>query len=75
MLNKIKYPTILYIIAFSIMLSCSEDLGNYGYKEINEVNIEGLENEYTGLLGQPFEIIPTLNFTKDSDENEDDYEY
>jgi hypothetical protein len=60
---------ILFIGAFALAtLSCSEDKGSYDYKEINEVQIAGLESSYSALYKvDTLRISPTLTFTQDDD--------
>lgn len=72
--NRI-YSILKTIAICCLMISCAEDLGNYDYSDINEIQFSGIEEEYLGLLGEPFEIIPTLNFTKDTGNDESRYTY
>lgn len=74
MIKNLKYS---FILIFSALLfnSCAEDLGNYDYKEINEVLFSGVESHYNVLLGDTFEIKPELNFTLDNQGDENNYEY
>lgn len=64
----------LYIYALSLLLlsglaaSCSEDLGNYSYHAIEEVGI-AMDTAYTGIVGEPLRITPTL--TTEGDEAAD----
>lgn len=67
----------VYIIFLQLCLySCSKDLGNYDYQDINELTeIGGIEASYNALTGQPIQIIPELKFTKDPTVTEDNYLY
>ncbi|WP_169515978.1 PKD-like family lipoprotein [Gaetbulibacter saemankumensis] len=75
MFRNITYKVLMTLAVFVAMFSCSEDLGNYDYSEINEVTFEGVESEYFGLLGEPFEIIPNLKFSQDMSGDESNYSY
>ncbi|SFS65054.1 PKD-like family protein [Zhouia amylolytica] len=70
---KTKYILGLVLVLF--LSACAEDLGNYDYSEINEVTINGIESEYEALTGEPFKITTELQFTLDSDVDDQNYEY
>lgn len=61
--------------ALLILFSCSKDVGNYEYVDINEVEFVGFQEAYSAKLGEPFSITPDLKFTQDSSGAEDRYEY
>ncbi|WMI64129.1 PKD-like family lipoprotein [Aestuariibaculum sp. YM273] len=75
MFKNIKFQIILALVFSMLFWSCSEDLGNYDYVDINQVEFEGIASNYTALFGEPFEIIPTLNYTKDGSADESRYSY
>lgn len=63
-MKKIKY--MMAVVAMIIVASCSKDLGNYDYKDINEVKIQAVNAEYlvrTGL--DTLKIKPTISATLD----------
>lgn len=64
----------LTLTLFTIF-SCSEEQSDYDYIDINEISFGGIEKEYSGLLGQPFEIKPTLHLSKDNIADTITYEY
>ncbi len=74
-MKNIKYYIALPITLLALLFSCSEDLGNYNYTNVNEVVFNGLDNEYSTSFGEKFELTPELSFTKDATANTDDYEY
>ncbi|MEL4308615.1 PKD-like family lipoprotein [Joostella sp. CR20] len=71
-----KYSILFVLISVLVFVSsCTKDLGNYDYKEINEVQISGIDTTYTALLGEPFAITPELNFTKSTNGDDSQYTY
>ncbi|SHF67566.1 PKD-like family protein [Pedobacter caeni] len=73
--NKISIVFWLMVTAIMISSSCRKDLGNYEYKEINEVGITDIKESYEAISGQKIEIRPTLQFTKDSGNDTSKYSY
>ncbi|SKB70294.1 PKD-like family protein [Sphingobacterium nematocida] len=65
---KEKLYTIHFFVIVFLLGSCSKDLGNYSYHDINEVNIAGLEQSYTAVFkSDTIRISPTLVFSEDTD--------
>lgn len=63
---KPYHYTIALFSAFILISSCSKDLGNYEYKNINELNITGVKNEYTSRTGiDTLHIRPIINASMD----------
>lgn len=63
---KTYYYTIVLLFAFILISSCSKDLGNYEYKDINELNIKDVKSEYTARTGiDTLRIRPIMNATMD----------
>ena len=59
---------ITYIIfSIFILISCYEDKGNYDYKDINEVNIEGIDKSYDIDVDDTLKISPIVKGTIYSD--------
>ncbi|OXB05391.1 hypothetical protein B0A81_14070 [Flavobacterium plurextorum] len=54
---------------------CVSDEGNYNYEKINELNVTGIEAEYTVYTGDQFNIIPDIKPTLDGSTDSDRYEY
>lgn len=69
-LNSLFY-ILLAILAFG---GCSKDIGNYDYKEINEVAIGGIATGYTSTYEEVLRIEPELKSTK-SEETTERYLY
>lgn len=61
---------ILFVI-FITYVSCYEDKGNYDYIEVPEINIAGLQEDYTVLAFDTLRISPTITTTN----GETDYSY
>ncbi|MGJ1420275.1 PKD-like family lipoprotein [Sphingobacterium spiritivorum] len=72
-LKNTRYIIILFVL--SAFVSCKKDLGNYDYKEINDLTIEGIDSDYRITVGQNIKIEPKLTFTQDPDFKEEDYSY
>lgn len=68
MIKNIKIQGLIAMLLLSLV-SCSKDLGNYNYKEINEVEFGGFQDEYTALLGENLSITPELTFTKGTNDD------
>ncbi|SMG10151.1 PKD-like family lipoprotein [Sphingobacterium psychroaquaticum] len=71
---KLLYFPLIFSCMLAI-LSCSKDLGNYNYKDINELDIKGVLTNYmvrTGL--DTLHINPTITATEEQS-GSDRYEY
>ncbi|MCT4589354.1 MAG: PKD-like family lipoprotein [Carboxylicivirga sp.] len=56
-MKLIKY---ILIIAVAGVVSCSEDLGNYDYKQLNDVSITGLPTDTTVQILEQFVLKPVI---------------
>lgn len=57
---------IALLFALTLVSSCSKDLGNYEYKDINELNIAGVTAEYTSRTGiDTLRIKPVIKASMD----------
>ncbi|WP_208610237.1 PKD-like family lipoprotein [Flavobacterium phragmitis] len=74
MLKNIKLQIALLTL-FLLSVSCADDLGNYNYKNINEIKATGIEKEYTIYNGEHFKITPNLNPTLDDGNDPNRYTY
>lgn len=74
MFKNIKYQFLVACFTL-VIVSCSQDLGNYDYVDINEVDFVGFQEEYTAKLGDTFSLTPTLQFTQDISGDDMRYEY
>ncbi|MFH6934777.1 PKD-like family lipoprotein [Flavobacterium sp. FlaQc-30] len=74
MLKNIKAQTVLLALLF-LSVSCSDDIGNYNYKNINEIKATGIEKTYTVYSGDHLKIIPNLNPTLDDGNDPNRYTY
>jgi len=74
MFKNIKIQLSLLLVLL-LTYGCVSDEGNYSYKAINELNVTGIEPEYTAYTGDHFKISPKLNPTIDDGTNPNRYEY
>src|SRR6188768_4075742 len=68
---KIKIYWIGCILLAFLATSCSKDLGNYEYQDINTLTIK-LDSSYVGIYGQRFTIKPSVQMSMDQAENIND---
>lgn len=67
---------ILWGLALSLLMTgCYEDLGNYDYHAINELEVEGIEDSYSVDVDDNFKITPTLTGTLYSDTSRFTYKW
>lgn len=70
-----KLLAYVQVLALPFLLACSEDDGNYDYREINDVTISGIEESYTRLNGaEKLEISPVIT-TAFNDDSKLTYEW
>ncbi|MHC8947627.1 PKD-like family lipoprotein [Sphingobacterium hungaricum] len=69
---------ILNLLIISTMISCSDDLGNYTYTDINRITISGLgedesvgEKSYDIIVGDTIKLSPTVLGTISKDDTSD----
>lgn len=74
MLKNIKIQLLLSLLLV-VSYSCTDDEGNYDYKEINEIAVTGIEDSYTVYTGEYLKITPDLNATIDDGSNPERYTY
>jgi len=55
--------------------SCYDDLGNYTYKDINEIKVEGIEELYNVDVDDQLTIIPKIEGTMYSDTSRFSYQW
>ncbi|MDR0506404.1 MAG: hypothetical protein LBH32_06265 [Dysgonamonadaceae bacterium] len=68
-----KLAGLLLGILACVYASCIDDKGNYSYREINAVEISGIEKSYSVYLGQSLKITPSLSFS--ISETQDSFKY
>lgn len=74
-MNK-KYLSLLSISAMiSVFSACYDDLGNYDYREINELSVAGIESSYTRDVDDSLNIVPVLTGTQYSDTSRYTYKW
>ena len=76
MKNKIRHLLFLSVILFSVA-SCTDDKGNYDYKTMYAIEIDGIDEnkKYELWFGEPFTMPePIIRFT-DSTQAHDDLSY
>lgn len=72
----IRNSRFVAIISLTLLLSaCFKDKGNYEYNPINEIDIEGISEDYSVALGDKLTIIPDLSFTLDGSNDTANYTY
>lgn len=63
-----KINILLCIILFTLLsTACYEDLGNYKYREINEIEVDSIKSRYTCDTDDSLCIYPVLKGTQYSD--------
>lgn len=63
-----KINILLYIILFTLFATaCYEDLGNYDYREINEIEVDSIKSRYNCDTDDSLCIYPVLTGTQYSD--------
>jgi len=71
-----KLKNILFAFAATLMAaSCYEDLGNYDYREINEVQIAGIDDFYARDMEEMLVIRPQITGTLYDDPQRFTYEW
>jgi len=74
MFKNIKIQAAVIALLF-LAYGCVSDEGNYDYEKINELEVTGIQNEYTVYTGDYFKIAPQINPTLDDGSDSDRYEY
>ena len=65
-----KKTNILYVLFIAWLLpACYEDLGNYDYREINELEVDSIRPLYNVDIDDSLRIYPILKGTIYSDTN------
>ncbi|MGL5683204.1 MAG: PKD-like family lipoprotein [Marinifilaceae bacterium] len=70
-----KRKIILYALSIMGLQSCYEDLGNYDYTPINELQVEGIESSYDRDFDEELVIQPKIIGTEYSDTTAFTYEW
>lgn len=70
---KIIKP-VLFLLTATIMAGCYKDLGNYSYKEINDIGFQDIAPQYTMMFRDTLRIKPKLDFVLDKGDT-GKYEY
>ena len=66
--NMKKLLAYVQVLALPFLLACSEDDGNYDYRELNDVTISGIEESYSLRKGiDKLEINPVITTAKNDD--------
>lgn len=73
-MEKIKLFICLFL-STSIVASCYKDKGNYDYKELNEIEVKGLESSYERDQDDSLNIHVSLEGTQYSDTAKFTYEW
>lgn len=68
-----KYISLLLLSC--LLPACVEDEGNYSYTPVNEINIDGIEDQYTGMAySDVIDIVPDITGSVKG-EDTSSYEY
>ena len=73
-----KIQTCFILMAFCCALaSCYKDIGNYDYKDVNELNFDNIDTAkgYTVFFGDMLTVTPRLKGTQDPDGSGKTYSY
>ena len=76
-MRKILLYGLFLILSISILASCSKDIGNYDYHDINQVAFTDFQSAtgYQAVYGQVLTINPTLAMSKDQNPDPANYTY
>lgn len=66
---------ILSSVVASFLFSCYEDLGNYTYKDINEIAVSGIDARYERDSEDSLNIYPKIEGTQFSDTSKFSYQW
>ena len=66
---------LLYVLAIICLAACYDDLGNYDYRDINELEVEGIESMYARDVDDSLHIYPHLTGTQYSDTSRFTYKW
>lgn len=66
---------LLFILAITSLTACYDDLGNYDYREINELEVAGIESMYARDVDDSLHIYPKLEGTQYSDTSRFTYQW
>ena len=70
-----KWNIINLLLVISCLSSCYDDLGNYDYREINTLEVEGIESLYARDVDDSLNIKPVLKGSMYSDTSRFTYEW
>lgn len=71
-----KQNEIVFLFLFGLLcMACYDDEGNYDYKEINELKISGIDDQYSVILGGKLIIDPVIEMTEGSSNDNSRFEY
>jgi hypothetical protein len=62
-------------LLLALVTACRKDEGSYSYRDINELKIENIPDEYEVKFGAKASLQPKLTFTKDGAEDHYTYEW
>lgn len=75
MKTKIKNNILAGLLFVLLLMGCRKDLGNYEYREINELEIGSINDSYEVALGSSPNIVPELLFSKAGEHKDENYTY
>lgn len=74
-MNRYKYRLLCVPALLAILSGCYKDEGNYDYVPINEIEVEGIEDNYSVDVDDSLKISPSLTGTLYSDTTKFSYSW
>ena len=72
-MKKLSFISLVFMVA--CLSACYDDLGNYDYREINTLEVEGIESLYAKDVDDSLNIVPVLKGSMYSDTSRFTYEW
>ena len=66
-MKKVHASLFSMLLGGLAVTACYDDLGNYSYRDINELHVEGIERDYVRDVDDSLKIVPVLQGTQYSD--------
>ncbi|ATL49095.1 hypothetical protein COR50_19035 [Chitinophaga caeni] len=67
--------TYILLLLCLYLYSCMKDKGNYDYKPVNLITINGIDSSYIVEYGSRFKITPQLSFSEDETGDTSNYSF
>lgn len=59
-MKKVHASLFSMLLGGLAVTACYDDLGNYSYRDINELHVEGIERDYVRDVDDSLKIVPVL---------------